>query len=133
MNPPIPATAVLALSPAWWQTLGRMHVIIVHFPIALLLLAGGVEAWRSIRKARQPSPTAIACLVLGCITAIVSSTLGWIHKGFTSFASEGGRTLALHQWTGIAAAIASILALLALLFTRKGTPWPYRAATITCA
>ena len=41
------------ISPAWLQTLGRFHVAIVHFPIALLLVAGMVEAWRALRRKKQ--------------------------------------------------------------------------------
>ena len=78
-----------AISPAWLQTLGRFHVAIVHFPIALLLLAGMVEMWRALRRNTQPSPTAVACLVIGGVTAVLSSVLGWIHKGNTSLGSEG--------------------------------------------
>jgi mono/diheme cytochrome c family protein len=129
------SSTLLAVSPALLQTLGRMHVIIVHFPIALLLVAGAAELWRSLRKSKQPSPTAIACLVIGGLTAVASAALGWIHKGFTGFAAEGGRTLALHQWIGIAAAAASVIALIALAISGKGkrSLWPYRTATILCA
>jgi uncharacterized membrane protein len=108
-----------------------MHVIIVHFPIALLLLAGMAEAWRSIRRNKQVSPTAVACLAIGGASAVLSSILGWIHKGF--FAPEGGREVALHQWIGIASAVVAVVALLLLIPARKGKLLPYRLATITCA
>src|SRR5215211_7520785 len=96
------------ISPGYLQTLGRLHVAVVHFPIALLLVAGLVELWRSMRKSRQPSATAVACLVIGGVTAIASSALGWIHKGFTSLGSEGN-ALAIHQWIGIGAAATAIV------------------------
>jgi mono/diheme cytochrome c family protein/uncharacterized membrane protein len=126
---------VAAVSPQWVQALGRFHVVIVHFPIALLLLAGMAELWRSIRRSKQASPLAIVCLVIGGLAAIVSSVLGWIHKGFTGFAAEGGFTLNLHQWLGIAAASAAVVALATLFIVRlRNRPlWPYRLATITCA
>src|SRR3954447_14149319 len=100
----VPAPAAAVISPAMLQTLGRFHVVIVHFPIALLLLAGAAELWRSMRRKNEPSPMAIACLITGALAAAASSALGWIHKGFTGFAGESGRTLALHQWIGIASA-----------------------------
>src|SRR4051812_21795748 len=80
------------------QALGRFHVAIVHFPIALLLLAGAEEAWRWVRRKQEPSKTALVCIVIGGLTAVASSALGWIHKDHSDFS---GTTLALHQWIGI--------------------------------
>src|SRR4051812_13622936 len=98
---PLPQPLAAAASP-WLETLGRFHVTVVHFPIALLLIAGLIEGWRAWRGYKEPSRTAIGCLLLGGLAAVLSSVLGWIHKGFTSFAAEGSSTLALHQWIGIA-------------------------------
>src|SRR4051794_23062221 len=122
-------------SSAWLQTLGRFHVAIVHFPIALLLVAGMAELWRSFRRSRAPSPTAIVCLVVGAATAILSAWMGWIHKGFGSFAGEQGRDLFIHQWLGIAAAIFAVGALITLASSRKQPArlWIYRSTTILCA
>ena len=133
-------------SPAWLQTLGRFHVAVVHFPIALLLVAGGVELWRALRRKRQPSPTAVACLVIGGVTAILSSVLGWVHKGHTSHGAEGN-ALALHQWLGVAAAALALVALGAFAWCgREPKAWEkleqqwygrrlrlYRVVTIACA
>src|SRR5688572_4188479 len=132
------------VTPAWMQTLGRFHVAVVHFPIALLLVAGVVELWRSLRRNRQPSPTAVACLVIGGVTAVISSALGWIHKDFTS---QRGTALTLHLWLGIAAAATALVALAA--FAAIGSepkPWEkveqtwygrrvrmYRFVTLACA
>jgi mono/diheme cytochrome c family protein len=111
-------------SAAWLQTAGRFHVVIVHFPIALLLLAGAVELWRITRRKQQPSALAIGCLAVGAVSAIAASVLGWIHKDFTSFAAEGGWTLPLHQWLGIATAGASVIALLILATSiRRPREW----------
>src|SRR5215216_5224373 len=89
---------VAASQSPWFQALGRFHVAVVHFPIALLLVAGLIELWRAAWGADKPSPTAIGCLIVGTFAAALSSVLGWIHKGFTGFGSESGTTLALHQW-----------------------------------
>src|SRR5687768_6520759 len=136
------------ISPAWLQTLGRFHVAIVHFPIALLLVAGMVELWRALRRSdhKQPSPTAIACLIIGGLTAVISSALGWIHKGHTSHGAEGN-ALALHQWLGIAAAAFALTALIAVMWVgREPKAWEkletlwyrrrvrmYRVVTVACA
>jgi uncharacterized membrane protein len=54
-----------ATNSAYAQTLGRLHVVIVHFPIALLLVAGVIELYRTLRGKRGLSPTAAVCLGLG--------------------------------------------------------------------
>src|SRR5215212_4350810 len=99
-------------SSAWLQTLGRFHVAIVHFPIALLLVAGTLELWRSLRRSKTASPTAIACLCIGAATAILSAWMGWVHKGFSSVGGEHSTALFVHQWLGISGAIVAIGALL---------------------
>src|SRR4051794_41751657 len=92
------------------QTLGRFHVVIVHFPIALLLVAGLLELWRAFKREEKPSPTALMCLVVGGVAAVVSSGLGWIHKSY--FGSDGG--VSIHQWLGIATAASAIAAVVTL-------------------
>ena len=34
----------------WVQTFGRMHMVALHFPIALLILASAVVLWSMIRN-----------------------------------------------------------------------------------
>src|SRR5215213_7273133 len=110
---------ILAISPPVLQTLGRLHVAIVHFPIALLCVAAIVESWRILLRKKDPSQLAIFCLIVGGISAIAAGVLGWIHKGYGSFGGEQALTLGLHQWIGIAAAAASVFSLVALLLGRK--------------
>src|SRR5687768_7702869 len=124
---------ILADSQPWLQALGRFHVAIVHFPIALLLLAGGIEAGRAIKRKETASPTALACLIIGGVAAVASSVVGWIHKGYTGHAAESGANLQLHQWIGIASAVSAIVALALLgLRNRQRAVMSYRFATIAC-
>ncbi|HYO09544.1 MAG TPA: PSD1 and planctomycete cytochrome C domain-containing protein [Tepidisphaeraceae bacterium] len=108
-----------AASSAWLQGLGRFHVAVVHFPIALLLVAGAVETWRALRRSQQPSAATIGCLIVGGFFAALSSALGWIHKGFTGFGAESGATLWAHQWLGVGSAAAAGAALASLAVCRR--------------
>src|SRR5207248_10395796 len=57
-----------------WQLFGRLHVVIVHFPIALIILAGLIELIR-IRKP-TPSDGARAALTVGAIAAVLAAGMG---------------------------------------------------------
>src|SRR5437762_14363953 len=107
--------AFLAISSIWLQTMGRAHVAVVHFPIALLMLAGLVECWRAMRRKQGVSSFALACLVLGALGAIVATILGWIHKDFSTFGGQTASVVRAHQWLGVATAAIAIIALLATL------------------
>lgn len=98
------------------QTLGRLHVVVVHFPIALLLLAGVIEAYRLVVRKRGASPVAGTMLALGAIAAVAAAGMGWVLKG----SDEPSSTLTWHQWVGIsAAAVAIVAAALAPVARRK--------------
>ena len=99
---------------ALWSLIGKLHPVFVHFPVALITVAGLLEAW-AWRKGRGPSREGMLLLFIGTVAAIASAVSGW------SFASghEPTRDLFLHRWGGIALAA---LALLATLLTRGGYP-----------
>src|SRR5690349_21433011 len=82
-----------AASTAWAQSFGRFHVVVVHFPIALLILAAVIELWAMVRR-KTPSPTAAVCAVFGTLGAIVASTSGWYHRTDGSFT---GSTFTIHE------------------------------------
>lgn len=114
----------------WLQVLGRLHVVFVHFPIALLLVAALVEAWRIARRSPGASPTATVCLALGAASAILASLMGWYHKQV--FPPSG--TLTAHQWLGITTAAIAIIPLMLVAFQRRPKALTaYRVAVMLCA
>jgi uncharacterized membrane protein len=89
------------------RRLGPLHILVVHFPIALLLAAVVAEygaAWRGIRV---PSPTVRFCLLLGTTSAITAAALGWVHAA-NGYGSAMPLTLSLHRWLGSATALWAI-------------------------
>src|SRR5882672_3561903 len=84
-------------SHALLQWLGRTHVIVVHFPIALLLVAGLAEAWRALRGAQEPSKFALACVGAGTLAAVWAVGAGLTHGSFSDFRGDAADTLARHQ------------------------------------
>ena len=85
----------------WLALFGRTHVIVIHFPIALLLMAALGEIWGRVR--RQPAGWTTATLICGAMGAVVSMSLGWMLVLFDGY--DGSVTLSLHQYVGTATAI----------------------------
>jgi uncharacterized membrane protein/YHS domain-containing protein len=120
-----------------WQLLGKFHVVVVHFPIALILLAGLIELLRLRRAAAPPGDVARACLTLGALGAVVAAFAGWVDAAHVDFANSAMKTLALHRWLGVSLAAASMVAAIMGMSARR---WPkprvvklYRWSTVLCA
>lgn len=62
--------------------LGRWHRSIVHFPIALLLVALGLEAWAVIRRKPSIVSATRVLIAFGTLGALVAAFLGWMALGF---------------------------------------------------
>ena len=99
-----------------WQLLGRLHPMIVHFPISLLIFAGFLELF-TFKNFKHPLRPGIRILALaGAISAIFSAIFGLLlatNEGVT------GQILDIHQWVGI---VSAALSLVLLFFLRKRKP-----------
>lgn len=82
---------------AW---LGMWHPAVIHFPIALVLTVGFLEAAAALR--RQPLYAASNKLLLGIATlgAFAAAPLGWASAGMP--AADDESALAIHRWLGTA-------------------------------
>ena len=95
------------------QFFGRLHPLVVHFPISLLIFAGLIELF-TLKNFNSKFRPAIHLLVLvGSLSTLISALFGWLHAS-----SEGisGETFDLHQLIGF---ITSGLAVLLLYFLGK--------------
>jgi uncharacterized membrane protein len=94
-----------------WRFFGRLHPLIVHFPITLLLLAGILEIF-TIKKFNSSLRAGIKLLIVaGTFAAIFSAVAGLL------LVKEGGYEKDLsniHQWAGIATACLGSVAWLLL-------------------
>jgi uncharacterized membrane protein len=103
---------------------GRAHVILVHFPIALLLVAALTEAWGALRRSAAVPTSSRLLLGFGAIGAAAAAGLGWIHAldGFAGPFSSPISTTGLHRWIGVTVAVAApAIALLAERDAARGT------------
>ena len=95
-----------------WQISGRLHPLVVHFPISLLWVGLLLEciAWR--KKSDQFQSAIGVILWVGTITAALAVGLGFILINQDEYT---GNTITIHQWSGIATAILSGLTLYAFI------------------
>ncbi len=114
--------------------LGKFHVMVIHFPIALLLAAAAGEVWSAWRRIRQPAPAVRFCVLLGAISAIVAAVLGWLHAA-SGYGLDSPLILAWHRCFGTATAVGSvILAVLSEIDSRRGTrSWWFRLLLLLVA
>lgn len=101
--------AVSSPGSQWLEVLGRLHMMVVHLPIGMVLAAGVVEFVGRARSRPGARSAARWCLGLGALAAVVSATTGWIHAEFVPVSRAAGWTLLLHRCTGIATALVATL------------------------
>src|SRR5262245_47016627 len=113
----------------WLHYLGRFHVLLLHLPIGILLLAVVLEILS--RRERFSGLRASLDLVwgLGALTAIGTVVLGYLH------ASEGGFdgvAVEAHRIAGTSlAVVATVVALVRTKFsTLYVRAWPVGAITV---
>lgn len=92
------------------RLIGKLHVLVIHFPIALIAAAAGVESWQILRRRSGAGPVVRFCIFFGAAAAVVAAVLGWIHALFSGYESNAAGTLLLHRWAGVAAAAGAVVA-----------------------
>jgi uncharacterized membrane protein/mono/diheme cytochrome c family protein len=92
-----------------WVLLGRLHPMVVHFPIVLIMVVALIEAIRWWR--REPALDTIAGLLvaLTALSAVVTAGMGWLNADDASFSGVQAATLAYHRWLGVSEAGLTVL------------------------
>lgn len=117
--------------PVWLQAVGRMHPLLLHFPIVILLLAMVMEVFRFNATRTTDSSQSVApdipdfyrafltnLLLVGALSAGVTVVMGLFLSKEDGYA---GQVLLWHKWTGI-----SLFLLASLIYWSRNKPW-YKA------
>jgi uncharacterized membrane protein len=89
--------------------LGRLHVLVVHFPIALLMVAAMLEYIGSWRHNAPWRHAGFLCLVLGSSSAIIAVVLGLINAEQEPHAARLQDAIDRHMWYGIATTVVCVI------------------------
>jgi uncharacterized membrane protein len=95
-----------------WKFLGRLHPMIVHFPISLIIVALLLEFFQRIRGNRSMSEAIRALIYVGSVSAVLAVIFGLFLSNTEDY---GGDLLPVHQWSGIATMILSIVTAVAAI------------------
>ena len=88
------------------QFVGRFHPLVVHFPIAFLLLVPLLECAGSIRRWNRVRESAEFVLTLAVLSALVAVFLGWLLAWSGGYE---GKLVTSHMWGGFSLAVAVLL------------------------
>ncbi|MHA3841454.1 DUF2231 domain-containing protein [Sphingomonas aestuarii] len=104
--------------------LGRMHSLLVHFPIAMFLGAVGVELFGLWKGRRDYRRIAHVMLIVGAVGAVAAASLGWFAGGL--YLSDRNPILTAHRWLGTAIAIVGLVLLYLSITAQRATDAPRR-------
>src|SRR2546425_1345049 len=114
--------------------IGRLHPVLVHFPIGLIVAAFGCELVSMATRGREWHVAAVANLRIGAVFAVGSAIAGWIFA--RSPIVDMSSSLEWHRWAGACATLAAVGAVLsthASVDSSSRSVWVYRVALGTAA
>ncbi len=127
----------MAFDSVAWQVFGRVHFLVLHFPIALVVLVGLLEftaplwdrrgaavaheddddlpdgARPRVRRSRLTG----FILLVAAVGAVVAAGSGWVYADNEVVSNDA---VNLHRWFGVGAACAVVVALLARVVMPRG-------------
>ena len=120
---------------AWMDLLGRLHPLMVHFPVALVIVAALVELWRAVLRHEGPSPFARVAVWFAALFGIAAASSGWANAAYGG--DSASVSLFLHRWGGVAVAVLLVaLAIAGTQASRAGhAAWSglWRMGLVLCA
>lgn len=98
---------------------GRLHPMVLHFPLVCILLAMAFEWLALVRRTEAFGPATRGLLVVGALTAIVTVLSGLKFAEETTFVDERAPLFERHKIAGFVATGAAVLAVAAGIVLRR--------------
>ncbi|MGE0430835.1 MAG: DUF2231 domain-containing protein [Planctomycetota bacterium] len=138
ISAPGPANRAAAKAPPGpVAAVGRFHVLIVHFPIALFVAALFAELLGMLRPALAAAmrPAARYCIWIGALGAVATALTGW--AGYLGESFLNAELLESHKLLGTIAAVLTLGVLATSEWRERGTAsarttWIHRGALLVC-
>jgi uncharacterized membrane protein len=114
--------------------IGRLHPMLVHFPIGLVLIAAVAEVVAMTSDRREWRTVAVTNVRVGAAFSISAAVAGW--RLACSPGIEATSSLEVHQWLGTIAAVAVVGAAVATAGADARSPfgrWVYRTVLFWAA
>jgi uncharacterized membrane protein len=92
------------------ELLGRLHPVLLHFPVALLVLGAVLEGVRGFRNSEFLGRAVVGLFGLGAMAALLTVGSGWLLAAHEHIRSDQRDILELHRWLALVAAIWAVLA-----------------------
>ena len=108
--------------------IGRLHPLIVHFPIALVIIAALAESGAWLTRDSRWRLVAFANVRVAAVFAIAAAFAGW---RFAVAPADSPPLVEWHRWLGVCAAAVTVAAALATANDEGRSPvagWMYRTA-----
>jgi len=111
--------------------IGRLHPLIVHFPIALVIVAAFAESRASLTQQWRWRAVAFNNVRVAAVFAITAAFAGW---RLAAGSGESTAVVEWHRWLGVCAAASTVAAALATANRNEQShapAWLFRAALMT--
>lgn len=87
--------------------IGRLHILVLHFPIAFVLLAAGLAVFGLVRRQRIESLPMLTHI--STVSTLVTVVLGLVLFSMEDYRGETLETLELHRLLGISSAVLMLI------------------------
>lgn len=89
--------------------LGRVHPLVIHLPITLIILGGVIEVCRIKRDSLFLSQAEVWTFGLGAVGAILAAASGWLLAAHGHHSADEKRYVELHRWFGLGTSVMTLL------------------------
>ena len=110
--------------PAILEFFGNLHPVVVHFPIALVIVAAGAEIFGVFCRGHRRYSMTIVCVVVAAFFSIFAAWAGWLNAIGDARSGTAERVLLFHRWIGIAmASVITITLIVTLIDMARPRYW----------